>query len=615
MKKIYSLLIILLLFLSGCKPNEKPPINEEKPTFPSQEQVLLDNQQDETIYIKLNKAGEVESMKSVIHISNVLKDRYLTYKGTFLTDGHANLSNELDLDVSNTTLKAPVLDNNDHYYFEVSLNKNNYELPFTFEFLYKLDGNVLSYENISNKEGKVEIELKVTSNYQSPYVAQIQIPLNIEQHKITSFKGASASMLVGKTQTLVYMVMPSKSETFTIELDSKNFTLENVQIALQTFDMLNALPIDLESFNNIELLPSSVGVIKTGILELQNIDTLINTLHPALLSGFDNVASMTEFSQFSTMFNETVINDLLKPAQYATTPETQIILPHVSNLQSKFLALQEINNKLNTYLAIHLPKIESYKQRINNYSDAYEHVAKLLEEIEKIEQTVTLMASASSDLENIIKNKDQMIQALTLLDEQITAFKQSNLTLIKSFQLYEHTMTKDILTIIEMLDITIELGSLLSSLNDEFIQYSSSLKQALINVTDPEGIQAFQTAIAYLDGIEGSQENPGLINVLTQALTQFNIPELTQNKMMLSMLLDENELQIPTLAAPLYAFIELDQGLSLRQPGEAMSFYEGMYQLIGSREYISLLPDDTEIKSFLDETNPIPKSVQFVIVY
>jgi len=55
------------------------------------------------------------------------------------------------------------------------------ELPFKFSFKYKLEGVETTYENLVGKSGNITITLEVTPNYESGYLAQIQLPIDIRK--------------------------------------------------------------------------------------------------------------------------------------------------------------------------------------------------------------------------------------------------------------------------------------------------------------------------------------------------------------------------------------------------------------------------------------------------
>lgn len=612
MKKIVSLILLLLsLSLVGCKNGEKPPVETEKPTFPTTEASISDYENDETIYVKLNKNGDIESIKSVIHVENVKKDTYLTYKGQFLLNGNSNLSNILNLKVENQLIKAPVLADDQNYFFEVSLDKAHYTMPFSFEIIYKLDDNIVSYQDILNKSGDITIHFNVTSNYESPYLAQIQLPINIENNKIISKEGANASVLVGKTNTLAYMVMPNTSANYTIQLESKKFSLDQVQIALQEFDLMSALPIDMSMFSDIEKLPQAVSFVKTAITSLKGLDSFFDELHPGIKQTFDSMVTMEAMLGLGDQFSEELMGALLAPATITHNEQTQVIMPHIQAIPPQLKNVQSAVSALGAYIATHKPNIEVYKATMDAYEVPYQALDNMIVSINTIEQITTMIASQTGDIESIVENKDTLKQALGLLEYSVLALQIDNLSLIKAFETYEYDLSKLMTYVVEYIDLVINLHDELTDLNKKFENYLEALKQILTHVI-PEEQPIIYKAIAILEGVENDPEKIGLIKTIGGVLSQIDKASLTANKAHMALLLSENGL---VKNGPLSAFITINMALSLPTDEQTPSFYSGLQKLINIKEFLDLIPEKMPIKSFLDEDNPKPSSVQFVIIY
>jgi hypothetical protein len=622
----------------------------------------------------------------------VKKDTFVSYKGSFLNKGHANLSNVLDLNVTNDLVKAPILEDMDDYFFEVALDKASYTLPFNFKLTYKLDGEEKLYKDIKGKSGNVTIELEVNSAYESGYLAQIQIPIDIEKNKIVSKEGTSASVLVGKTNTLAYMAMPNSNNKFIIELESKNFSLGLIQITLQEFNLLEMIPFDISVFENVpfdatklndislmlamlgnvsfdmtmfgdvSLLPQAIVQTKGGINQVKtNLDELINGLHPGLLGAFNSLDTEEQISLDA--LSPEIVGKLLAPGTLIdpiteTNQAKLAILPHIAAIQTQLGVVNNEVSKLNAYIATHKENIATYIGTISNYNDAYAKLNEMLTTITEIETIVNTIVPQMNNVEALIEGKDAFIQTLNLLAVKLETMKAANLELIKEFQLYEYHMSDYVGYVIELLEHNISLGTELGTLTQHFRDYSAALKVALPHFTVPEEITVVQTAIVILDGIPNDPQNPGLINTFTHILQEnFVLETLQARKAALEAVLVESPMGLP-LAGPLGAFITLNENLTLKQDGQTHSFYQGLEQLASMKdyletvteetltamlvklpqikEYLNSVPEETiaalfvmlpqikdyfdlisqehELKSFLSEENPKPRSVQFVIV-
>lgn len=219
---------------------------------------------DETVYINLNYDGSKISSNIVNHINTPREGVYIDY-GEY-TD-IKSLSNDFTPKVEGNKIiwQLPYLESG--FYYQGTLKDS--EVPFEFFIDYKLNGKDIEAEDLIGKSGEVELSIKVESNkrgnqyFLDNYICQLQIPLSLDKAKNINTDGAQ-SVIVGKTITLAYIILPKQNKDLIISFDANNFEMDSISASIIPFDTMDYLPIDAEG-------------IKSGITEITSgTDDLIN---------------------------------------------------------------------------------------------------------------------------------------------------------------------------------------------------------------------------------------------------------------------------------------------------------------------------------------------------
>ena len=290
--------------LTSCKKDDEPVVVKKDPFIPSQTKVIAENMQEETVFAVLDAEGNIVSLKVVAVLDNVEADNYYTINARTLGT-NANLSENNPLVKEGNLIKIPVKNAKNKYYYELELDKTKYELPYKFKFTYYLGEEEKTLNEILGKAGTFKIKLEITPNeavakeIREQFVAQVQVPIDIDKAEVIDDDGAMTSVLAGSVRTIAYFGMPGSKSSYELTIKTDSFMRINATISLQAIDMSS---IDLENiFANLnmfgeELSPEALkamvilmlGGLAEGMSEFSFIHLLNTQIKGALQGVLEN---------------------------------------------------------------------------------------------------------------------------------------------------------------------------------------------------------------------------------------------------------------------------------------------------------------------------------------
>lgn len=309
-KKIFIILLLpILILLVSCNNNEEdePPIYIEPPVL---EEIMVEK--DETVYVNLDSSGNVLKIDVINHLLNAdlaLYKDFGNFKDAF------SITNSNEVNIFDNYLELPLTNHYENYYYQTELNITE-ELPFNVNLKYYHNDILKDINSIAGVSGKVKIEIKVTYNknvcseYQNNLSFQLQVPISIINNEIINHN-ATSTVLVGKNMTLAFMVMPKQDKTFYIELDSKYFTLDNMQASIQSFNLENMLGFNIsdlldganslvdglisleggsgELLDGLNLIDENLELINNGLIQLKNGNISFNEGLNEIITGLNTL--------------------------------------------------------------------------------------------------------------------------------------------------------------------------------------------------------------------------------------------------------------------------------------------------------------------------------------
>ncbi len=603
---IILLLVIGIFFLTSCKKNSEEPVVKPDPFVPSNTKVIGDNMQEETVFAVLDGEGKIVSLKVVAVLDEVEENTFYTINAHTL-NANANLSENNPLVKEGSLIKIPVKNAKDKYYYELELDKSKYELPYSFKFTYFLNDEVKTLSEIIGKEGTIKIKLEIIPNEEvaeeirNQFVAQVQVPINVNKADVLDYDGAMTSVLAGSVRTLAYLGMPGSNSTYELVLQTKSFERINATISLQA---LKTNVFDLESiFKNIDLGEDAMskeelqamvmlmlGGIAQGMTELEFINLLNNSVKNALQGVLNSEMDFSALGELNT-----VIPNLAPPVAAVIDEELRGVI------LASYIDVTNAAGALN-------PELFGQLEASSNQAG----------------QDLAIVASYDPKYQKIIETKDvltEMVAKVESLDlslgEDVALVRNNLAALASDFVVYDNDL-KDVFVNFNNLLLTVQdLATKIGDLIEKLYIYQNIL---INNVTAFGEDPAVQAQVQTIIGTIANEQGTGLVTQLYQITAQIGslMPTPEALAEMQALLEKDPETNMTPLDMPLYAILELTKELNtINQdtPISAMTLLDGLAIAAKAKEALEpyLGQEETIFYSFASLDDLEVKSLQFVI--
>lgn len=603
---IILLLVIGIFFLTSCKKNSEEPVVKPDPFVPSNTKVIGDNMQEETVFAVLDGEGKIVSLKVVAVLDEVEENTFYTINAHTL-NANANLSENNPLVKEGSLIKIPVKNAKDKYYYELELDKSKYELPYSFKFTYFLNDEVKTLSEIIGKEGTIKIKLEIIPNEEvaeeirNQFVAQVQVPINVNKADVLDYDGAMTSVLAGSVRTLAYLGMPGSNSTYELVLQTKSFERINATISLQA---LKTNVFDLESiFKNIDLGEDAMskeelqamvmlmlGGIAQGMTELEFINLLNNSVKNALQGVLNSEMDFSALGELNT-----VIPNLAPPVAAVIDEELRGVI------LASYIDVTNAAGALN-------PEPFGQLEASSNQAG----------------QDLAIVASYDPKYQKIIETKDvltEMVAKVESLDlslgEDVALVRNNLASLASDFVVYDNDL-KDVFANFNNLLLTVQdLATKIGDLIEKLYIYQNIL---INNVTAFGEDPAVQAQVQTIIGTIANEQGTGLVTQLYQITAQIGslMPTPEALAEMQALLEKDPETNMTPLDMPLYAILELTKELNtINQdtPISAMTLLDGLAIAAKAKEALEpyLGQEETIFYSFASLDDLEVKSLQFVI--
>ena len=378
---------------------------------------------DESVYVKLNENGDVQSTSITEHLNdysgNIIND-----KTTLNNIKNINGSEKFNLEGNDLIWETK---GNDIFY----QGKYNKDLPISIDVKYYLDGEEKTVNEMLGKKGNIRIDLTYKNN----------------SYKNMNINGKSEKMYVP------YMIVTT---TLLNNDDNKNISVTNgkvidngvgsIVMAMSTPGLDESLKLnDLKDFNKVEInyytesfeLNSIYSVVTTSLFDDNSLDMFgeVNNLYKSidlLQSNMDTIVGASkELSNGTSQMNEgitqlnTRVQELTKKYQYyrnidKNTLKEELIKIVESNIKNITPALEEeITNETSKIIMENKEELESAVityTRDNTKKVVEEEVNKI---ISQLDFDKLIEKALNSNLYNLLKNDSEVSELTTLLKEDI----------------------------------------------------------------------------------------------------------------------------------------------------------------------------------------------------
>jgi len=322
LKKFMSLILVSVMISSFTST-----------VFASQE----NSPKEETVYVMLDQKGTAGNVYVVNSYENYSGGELLDY-GKY--DSVRNLSTLDVLKNENSQVTATVPKGKFYYEGKIA----SAEIPWNIAITYTLDGAPITTQNLVGKQGKVEIEIKLSQNknfgseFYENYALQIATSMDTNKCSNILAPGANISS-VGESKNISFTSLPKKDGSYKISADVTNFEMGAITIAGLPFTM--------------DLKLDGLGDMTSGLTDLTDVITKIDNGATALKNGSTTLKEgMNELSDKSSTLTSgsssilnaiTQINGSLSKMDQLTSSAGA-----VAQLKSGSLKYQSSINELNT---------------------------------------------------------------------------------------------------------------------------------------------------------------------------------------------------------------------------------------------------------------------------
>lgn len=224
---------------------------------------------DESVYANLSNSGEVLGVYVVnsfeLSESSVITD-YGSYEKVINLTGSQTLVREGD----KITFQA------EKGVFHYQGNPKSYDLPWSFDLSYRLDGEEIPPSRLAGKSGKLETVISVKRNEKADPVFYksftVQITVSLDGELCTQINAPGATIITnGGNKQLSYTVLPGTEKEFAFSASVTDFEMEPITIACIRSEIdLDLDSIDMSGFTeDLSKLEDGIAQLDDGINEIK----------------------------------------------------------------------------------------------------------------------------------------------------------------------------------------------------------------------------------------------------------------------------------------------------------------------------------------------------------
>lgn len=224
-------------------------------------------QKDETVYGFLNPDGSVREVRIVNRLiapeagTVVDSGNYLSVRAMVSVPDAVQSPGRVAWDLRG-------LEGKDFYYEGVMESS----LPLTTRASWQLDGKEVDASTLTGASGEVVFTLELTpdtnlqANLRDGFLAQIQIPLDLDKVKLSEAKGATRTV-TGHTATLVWTLMPGEKGTFIWKGAVRDFASDPILLSLVKYETPASLDLG-DLTDGVKKMETGANDLATGSGEL-----------------------------------------------------------------------------------------------------------------------------------------------------------------------------------------------------------------------------------------------------------------------------------------------------------------------------------------------------------
>lgn len=401
---------------------------------------------DESLYVNLDYYGETDQV-------SVVKGCNLNGNDSFTDYGHyqtvTNMSNYAQPIVDDESITWNLTeDTNRRFYYEGTLEKDEVELPWTFDISYKLDGVPIQAEKLAGASGLVEIKIKCIPNekaaayFQNNMLLQVATMINMEDTLSVEAPG-SQTQTIGAYKAIVFAAVPGEEKEFVIRIGTESFETSGIVMLM--------IPGTLDQMKEIK----EIKEIKDTVSD--SADSIYSSLND-ILTTLENLSGSMQMTQQGLQelqrARESVSNakgELYQDADQAidglddVSKKITDLIPHLQNgqqlvqdISNDLNSLTDTGNELGATLNTLKTTISAVQNDLSDVKEVLEDTGKgekerrqalrnLENNLNNMSETLKDLESMLQKLENILKNGENAqseLEAVQKIMEELETYSQ-----------------------------------------------------------------------------------------------------------------------------------------------------------------------------------------------
>ena len=217
---------------------------------------------EEVIYANVSADGTVEKVYAV-NVLDIAEEGLITDYGDF--SSVENLTNTEKLTLENDIVSFTA--SQGRFYYRGDMKQA--VLPWIFKIEYTLDGQPVSADELSGKNGLLQIKITTDKNesindgYFENYMLQIQFTLNTEN--FTDIHASKATIAnAGKNKVISFTAMPETSCEFSFSSKVLDFSMPSAQVTALPFSFSFSMPDTSDISEQLTALTDAISGIYSG---------------------------------------------------------------------------------------------------------------------------------------------------------------------------------------------------------------------------------------------------------------------------------------------------------------------------------------------------------------
>jgi putative membrane protein len=247
---------------------------------------LASSSKSETVYAALKYDGSVEN----IYVVNQLVGEYTDY-GEY-TD-IKNLSTLSAPEISGDKITFPDSEVEGGLYYQGTMQG---EIPYIFEFRYYLNNTEVQAQQLAGASGRLRMDIsgeindKCDERVREGYMAQITMAFDLQRTGNIVSEEAS-TVAAGNTLNVSYMILPGKSEEYTLEADIHDFEMSGINITLLKGTLAGFKDTINETEDGFDDMLTGANDMVDGTTELKDGASSLADAIGRLKSGISDISS------------------------------------------------------------------------------------------------------------------------------------------------------------------------------------------------------------------------------------------------------------------------------------------------------------------------------------